>query len=203
MTLQSSPKTRKRSKPRMNQRSWVTAMTVPSNSESAVFERLGRREVEVVGRLVEQEQRGAVELEQQDLEARLLAARQRLERLVGAALQLVAAEAAHRRATCLVAALQDLGERAAGELGMVVGLAEEAGDDVRAEAPVAVVARSSRPASRWRKWLLPVPFGPRTATRSPNQSSASNGSVSPSSSSRSRTTARLPVRAPPSRIVIF
>ena len=41
----------------------------------------------------------------------------------------------------------------------------------------------SSPASSRRKWLLPTPLPPRTATRSPNQSSRSNGSVSPSSSS--------------------
>ena len=60
----------------------------------------------------------------------------------------------------------------------------------------------SSPASRRRKWLLPAPLPPSTATRSPNQSSRSNGSVSPSSSSRSMITARLPVRAPPRRTSI-
>ena len=76
----------------------MTASTVPSKPAEPGLERLGRHEVEVVGRLVEQEQRGAGQLEQQDLEPGLLAARQRLEPLLGAALELVAAEHAHGRA---------------------------------------------------------------------------------------------------------
>ena len=58
-TFPSAPKTKNRSKVRANQRSWVTASTVPSNSSSACLQRLGRLDVEVVGRLVEQQQRGA------------------------------------------------------------------------------------------------------------------------------------------------
>jgi hypothetical protein len=62
---------------------------VVSDGENRALERLqtrleglGRLDVEIVGRLVEQQQRGAGELQQQDLEARLLAARQRLEPLL-------------------------------------------------------------------------------------------------------------------------
>ena len=57
-----------------------------------VLERLCRDEVEVVGRLIQQEQRRARELEQQDLEAGLLAARQRLERLLRLAYEPVSVE---------------------------------------------------------------------------------------------------------------
>ncbi len=46
-----------------------------------LLERFRRVDVEVVGRLVEQQHVVAVELEAQDLEPRLLAARQRLELL--------------------------------------------------------------------------------------------------------------------------
>ena len=63
-----------------------------------LLERLGRREVEVVGRLVEQQQVAAGQLEQQDLQAGLLAARQRLERLLGAAVEPVAPQRRHRLA---------------------------------------------------------------------------------------------------------
>ena len=66
---------------RRNHRSWVTATTVPTNDVERLFERLGRREVEVVGRLVEQQQVRTGQLEQQDLQPGLLTARQRLERL--------------------------------------------------------------------------------------------------------------------------
>ena len=48
-----------------------------------------------------------------------------------------------------------------------------------------------------------MPLGPSTATRSPNQISVSNGSVSPCSSSRSIVTALRPVRCPPSLTVTF
>ena len=47
---------------------------------------------------------------------------------------------------------------------------------------------------------MPEPLEPSTATRSPYQTSRSNGFISPVSSSRSQTTARLPVRPPLSRI---
>ena len=56
------------------------------------------------------------------------------------------------------------------------------------------------PASRRRKCDLPEPFDPSTATRSPYQTSRSNGFMSPVSSRPSHTTERLPVRAPRSRI---
>ena len=58
-------------------------------------------------------------------------------------------------------------------------------------------------ASSRRKCDLPVPLAPSTATRSPNHTSRSNGNVSPSSSSCSQITARLPVRPPRSRIRTF
>ena len=76
--------------------------------------------------------------------------------------------------------------------------------------PVCAPARPARPptgrcstsgslppaASNRRKWLLPEPLEPSTATRSPYQISRSNGFISPVSSRSSQTTARLPVRRP-------
>ena len=50
----------------------------------ALLQRLGAGQVEVVGRLVEQQQRGTGQLEQQDLQPGLLAAGQGAERLPGA-----------------------------------------------------------------------------------------------------------------------
>jgi hypothetical protein len=51
----------------MNHRSWVTAMTVPLVIQRA-FERVGGGDVEIVGRLVQQQHRRRVELHQQDLD---------------------------------------------------------------------------------------------------------------------------------------
>ena len=59
------------------------------------------------------------------------------------------------------------------------------------------------PASSRRKCDLPEPLEPSTATRSPYQTSRSNGCISPVSSSCSQITARLPVRPPRSRIRTF
>ena len=50
---------------------------------------------------------------------------------------------------------------------------------------------------------MPEPFEPSTATRSPKNTSRSNGRISPVSSSCSQVTARRPVRPPRSRILIF
>ncbi len=127
-------KTRNRSKPRVNHRSCVTATTVPSKRFEAVLERLGAREVEVVGRLVEEEQGRAAELEQQDLEARLLAARQGVEVLLGRLGELVAVQDARRllprqAAAALVATVQDVEQRPAGEVRTHVRLREPAGSD--------------------------------------------------------------------------
>src|SRR4029453_19410831 len=49
----------------------------------AQLQRLGGLQVEIVGRLVKEQQRRAAQLEQQDLEAGLLTSRQRLESLLG------------------------------------------------------------------------------------------------------------------------
>ena len=59
-----------------------------------LLERLGRLDVEVVGGLVEQQQRRSGQLQQQDLEPRLLTARERSEPLVGGVGELVAVQGA-------------------------------------------------------------------------------------------------------------
>ena len=64
-------------------------------------------------------------------------------------------------------------------------------------------ATDSADVSSRRKCDLPEPLEPNTATRSPYQISASNGRISPDSSSASQITARLPVRPPRSRILMF
>ena len=48
---------------------------------------------------------------------------------------------------------------------------------------------------------MPEPLDPSTATRSPYQTSRSNGFIRPVSSTPSQTTARLPVRPPLRRIL--
>ncbi len=50
---------------------------------------------------------------------------------------------------------------------------------------------------------MPEPLEPSTATRSPYQISRSNGCIRPVSSSPSQITARLPVRPPRRRMLMF
>jgi hypothetical protein len=110
----------------------------------SLLEGLGRLDVEVVGGLVEQQQRRPGQLEHQDLEAGLLAAAEALELLLGGVCQLVAVQhpggllAAHTVAM-LVAPVQDLQQRAADQLGVLVGLDEPARADPRAELRLAGV----------------------------------------------------------------
>src|SRR5205807_1374581 len=78
----------------------------------ALLQCLRGDEVEIVRRLVEQQQGRSGELEQKDLQPGLLAARQRLERLLGGAGQLVAIEHSRGLLTAesvpvLIAAPQD------------------------------------------------------------------------------------------------
>ena len=92
VTEQSAPNTTKRSKPRRNQRSWVTAMTVPVNWASPASSASAETRSRLSVGSSSSSRRGAGPLEQEDLEAGLLTARQRVERLLGAPLQLVAAQ---------------------------------------------------------------------------------------------------------------
>ena len=82
-----------------------------------LLQRLGRDQIEVVGRLVEQQHRGAEQFEQHDLEAGLLPARQRLERLLGARVELVAAETGHGRSPHHVTPLECFEEAAKEGMG--------------------------------------------------------------------------------------
>ena len=68
-------------------RSWDTTSSVAGDSDHERLDRLARRDVEVVGRFVEQQQVGGLDPEQRQLEPRPLAAGQRadlLERVVAA-----------------------------------------------------------------------------------------------------------------------
>ena len=91
--------------------------TVPSKRVEPLLERLGRLQVEVVGGLVEQQQGRPGQLEQQDLEPRLLAARERLEPLLRRRAPARSGRARRRPASrpmpvaVLVAAVQDLEQR--------------------------------------------------------------------------------------------
>lgn len=55
----------------------------PVEGFQPLLQRLGGLDVEVVGGLVQQQERGAGQLEQEDLEARLLATGERVELLLG------------------------------------------------------------------------------------------------------------------------
>ena len=93
-------------------------------------------QIEVVGRLVEQQQGGAVEFEQEDLEAGLLAARQCLELLLGLLRQLVAPQFTHGGGQVeRVLGPQNVEQTLADELGMGVGLRKKARDDARSQPP--------------------------------------------------------------------
>ena len=100
----------------------------------AGFERLGRRNVEIVGRLVEQQEIGTVDLEHQDLESGLLASGEGFPRLIGGAAELVASESRHGGSPG-----EDVDQGAAVELGVFVGLAEQARNDTGAELPASLV----------------------------------------------------------------
>ena len=67
----------------------MTASTVPSKPASASSECFGADHIEVVSGLVEEEQCRSGQLQQQDLEAGLLPARQGTERLVRLLLQAI------------------------------------------------------------------------------------------------------------------
>ena len=100
----------------------------------ALLQRLGARQVEVVGRLVEQQQRRAGQLEQQDLQPGLLAAGQGAERLPGAHVQLIAGQRGHRLVDQQrVLGHQDLDRGPPGQVRPGVGLREEARYDPGAQ----------------------------------------------------------------------
>src|SRR5689334_14635721 len=110
-----------------------------------VLQRFRRREVEVVGRLVEQQQRGTGQLQQQDLEPCLLAAAEVLEPLVARLVEPIAAQHGHRGTTIATGPLalavpEDVHESAAEPFGVLVRLREQSGYHARAELPRAVGA---------------------------------------------------------------
>ena len=188
-TLPSAPKTRNRSKPRANQRSWVTATTVPSKAAEPVLQRLGRLHVEVVGRLVEQQQRGAGQLEQQDLQPRLLAAGQRVEALLGGLRQLVAVAAPGTPARrpipsrCSSPRPQDVEQRAAHAARGGRGSGRTSPGRTRAPSravPVCATGRSRRPR----------PAGARRRGRCRRARAAAGSATCPSRWSRARRPAR-------------
>ena len=182
----------------------MTARTVPSKAAERLLERLGRGQVEVVGRLVEQQQGGAGQLEQQDLEAGLLAARQRLERLARRApCELVAAQRRHGRPAVEVAlrrARRAACGRPAARGGR--GSGRSSPGTTRAPSRHALRGRPRSPASSRRKWLLPVPLGPsdRDPLAEPDLGVERVGEPVQREPLASMS-ARLPVRPPPRRIV--
>ena len=106
----------------------------------ALLQRLGAGQVQVVGRLVEEQQRRAGQLEQQDLQPGLLAAGQGAERLPGARLQLVPGERGHRLVDQQrVLGHQDLDRGTSGQVRPGVGLSEEARHHPGAQPPLPLV----------------------------------------------------------------
>jgi len=128
---------------RVNHRSWVTAITVPSNCASPTSRASALARVEIVGRLVEQQQRRATEFEQQHQEARLLTAGERLELLIALAGEFVSVRSACicgrpvSAGTAVVTAPEDLHERTAEQIRPVVRLREVPGHHPRTESGTA------------------------------------------------------------------
>ena len=187
--MPSARNTRNRSNERANHRSWVTASTVPVNSSSASCNASRRGQVQVVGRLVEQQQGRAGQFQQQDLEPGLLPTGQRLEPLVPRRRRgrSGSARTSPRRGPLLpvaVAVPQHVHQRAADPLRDARGSARTDPAPPGRRAATNPCASTVPPASSRRKWLLPEPLEPSTATRSPKNISTSNGCIRPVSSSR-------------------
>ena len=192
----------------------------------AVLERLGGLHVEVVGGLVEQQQRRAGELEQQDLEPGLLAAaratrtsaRRRARARSGRAPGPPARGPCPSRPSAPSPRCRISSRVRPMQLGVLVGLHEPARPHAGAQLGPAGVADRLRPAPR-------PPAGARRRGRCRRRRAAAGsgtcpsrccrarpparrtrprgrtGCIRPVSSRSSQTTARLPVRPPLSRIV--
>jgi len=96
-----------------------------------LLERVSRVQVEVVGRLVEQQHRRAAQLEQEDLEPSLLPAGQRVEGLLGRPSELIAVQSpggflARFSSSMLVAAVKNLQQGSSQQRGVLMGLGEPA-----------------------------------------------------------------------------
>src|SRR5215469_2423472 len=109
-----------------------------------LFERLSADHVEVVGRLVEQQQRRPGQLEQQYLEPRLLPARQRAERLITLLLQAVSLQRRHRTTAFDAvpsgfAVPQQVNEGPTKPFRMAVRLSKQARHDTSSELPLSTM----------------------------------------------------------------
>ena len=185
---------RKRSRRRRKARSWETATTVPSKPSSARSSASRGVDVEVVGRLVEQQQVVALELEAEDLQPRLLAA---AERVVGAPRRLgeaVARERAHRALEAPTRSSTTSSTPRRSKSARRVELGEKPGRDAGADEDLAVVGAARRRRAARMSCVLPPPLGPTRPTRSPKWTSSANGATRSSSPRRA---ARR--RAAPSR----
>jgi hypothetical protein len=113
--------------------------------EQAFLQGLGAGQVEVVGRLVEQQQGCPGQFQQQDLQPRLLPTGQHAEGLLGAVLQLVAGQGGHRLALPpRVLGHHYLAGGPALELRPRVGLCEQARHDAGTQPRHAGVRNSAR-----------------------------------------------------------
>ena len=206
-TVPSAPKTRNRSNERANHRSWVTASDGAVEGLQRLLERLGAEHVEVVGRLVEQQQRGAGQLEQQDLEPRLLAAGQRAERLIALLLQAVSAQRTHRPAAIDAAC----GRRSPCQSrstsvrsihsGWVCVCANRPGHDAGAEPPLPAVRDRLTAEQPQEVRLAGAVRAEHADPLAVVDLGVERAASARSSSSCSQMTARTPVRPPRSRIV--
>ena len=95
-------------------------------SVESLLERFRRVDVEVVRRLVEEQHVVPLEFEAQDLEARLLTTRQRLELLTCVCCQPVAGQRLHRLLVVVHPVADDVDALATSEIGTIVDLGEHA-----------------------------------------------------------------------------
>ena len=151
------------------------------------------------------------ELEQQHLEAGLLAAGERREASGRPGRAAVARQRRHRPpavdARDAVGVAVAVPEQVDAACGPATPGGRGSGRTARARrgrrARPRRCARRRSPASSRSRWLLPAPLAPSSATRSPKKTSRSNGRISPVSCELLDVTAGTPVRPPRSRIVTF
>ena len=148
-------------------RSWVTSSNVPAVALERRFELLDRGQVEMVRRLVEHEAVDALGAEQRERRPCALAGRERVGGpgdVFGAQTELREQRprrARHQRARGLEAGEE---RRISGERG--AGLVELADDHARPE-PRSPASSGRRPMTASSSVVLPLPFAPTIATRSP------------------------------------
>ena len=172
--------------PRRKARSWETATTGPLE---AVERRAPAPPHESMSRLSvgssSSRQVVALELEDEHLQARLLAAAEHVIRPPGGVGEPVAGERLHRRLHAAALIEHDVHHDAAGEVARDCSWVKKPVDTRGADPRLAAVG-SRTPASTRISALLPEPLGPITPTRSPKWISSENAETQPADAERAQ-----------------